>query len=175
MTSGSSLTKLAALTSHSGARVPVGVECARQWRRGRKWGQAGGSAGGKDFPPSLPGPPPASPCAGLRVGTRLYWSRAPQGSCPRRCPGLARVRLSPPPPPPSSSARLFPPSLRAPARLWLGHGSLRRQGGVAGAVVFRRCEGHCLEGQRHPRRRADSSRASHHLHVNLPPPQKGNR
>lgn len=65
-------------------------------------------------------------------GTRLYGSRAPRWSCPRRSPGLARVSLSPSTPPPSTSARLFPPSLRAPARHWLGHGSLRGEGGGRG-------------------------------------------
>lgn len=115
--------------------------------------------------------------AGLQLGTRLYWSQAPRWPCPAkslRSPWLARVRLLSTPPP-STGARLFPPSLRAPAGHWLGHGFLRPHGGGGGAVVFRRRKGHCLEGKRHPGPRADSSRASHNLHVNLPPQRKGNR
>lgn len=139
--------------------------------------QSGDSAGGKDFLPSLPAPRRASSSAGLQLGTRLYWPQAPRWPCPAtnlRSPWLARVRLLSTPPP-STGARLFPLSLRAPAGHWLGHGFLRPHGGGGGAVVFRRRKGHCLEGKRHPGPRADSSRASHNLHVNLPPQRKGNR
>lgn len=148
-------------------------------------GSLGGSAGGKRLFLSLPTPPRGSPCAGLPVGIRLCCSRASWVAVPSCSsevpPGLPRLGFPLNLAPkhlrsafstctPGTGRALAWSRFRAPAGRWTAGGAVG-----PGAVVFRRREGHCLEGQRHPRPRADSSRTSQHLHVNLLPLRKGNR
>lgn len=126
----------------------------RCWRRGRTWGAVWEFCRRERPSPEFATAPRRPRGLGSEWGPGcldggLLGGRAgPRVGGPPGLPGLA----APSTPPPSTSARLFPPSGRAPAGHWLGHGFLRRPGGGGsggvGAVVFR-VRGHCGEGRRH--------------------------
>lgn len=78
--SGSSLTKFSAITSQSRVCVCWGFSAVAKGEELRDSLEVLQS--GKGFPPSLPTPTRASPRAGLRVGTRLCWSRDPRVAVP---------------------------------------------------------------------------------------------